>query len=218
MGQSRSRFGIFSVFIRTGTSSLGKTEFERLLDHSIIKIRAQTEVSRKEVKQAITVVLAEMELSESQYVFDGKDELAKLHTLRFRGAGGLAGNRAKKLLMLQNTASGWRKLHANDEKGAKWELYLDGDKNRKMVKAEVLAKKLAAAISPHLPGGKRTCVKRSAGVVSVDFVPLARIIIKNEHAFTIDWNAIHPVKSIPKEAIEKEIRSATEASEGTAWG
>ena len=81
-----------------GSTSSGTTEFSRQLDLSIVKIRTQTEISRKEIKKAIGTVILEMELSESQYSIEGKDELSRMHTLRFRGAGRLAENRANKFL------------------------------------------------------------------------------------------------------------------------
>ena len=201
-----------------GSTSSGTTEFNRQLDLSIVKIRTQTEISRKEIKKAIGTVILEMELSESQYSIEGKDELSRMHTLRFRGAGGLAENRAKKFLQLQKTGDGWRKLQALDEKGERTELYLDGDKNRKMVKTEILTKKLGAAISGHPPPGKKAYVQRSAGVVSVDFIPVARVIVKGENEITIDWNTLHPIKSIPREEIDKEIKAAPEAGGNTSWG
>ena len=97
-------------------------------------------------------------------------------------------------------------------------MYLDGDKNRRMVRTEILAKKLGAAIGCHLPSGKRAYVQRTAGVVSCDFIPIARLVVKNEHEVVIEWNNLHPIKNIPREAIDKEIKSAPEAGGNTAWG
>ena len=61
-------------------------------------------------------------------------------------------------------------------------------------------------------------MQRAAGLVYVDYIPVARIVIKNEHEFIFDWNTAHPIKNLPKAAIEEELRAAPEAGAKIYWG
>ncbi len=81
---------------------------------------------------------------------------------------------------------GWRKLHALDELGQQQELYVDGDKNKKMVRTEIRTKRLGALISKHT-GEEKVVPQRAEGKVWVGWQPLAWITVESSFAFSVVW-------------------------------
>ncbi len=81
-----------------------------------------------------------------KWVLEGK-ELGN-HVLIFKGADGLCEQRAKEFMQLQRTTTReWRKRYAVDENEQQVEVFVDGDKNRSMVRLEIITKKLAGLVA-----------------------------------------------------------------------
>ncbi len=77
---------------------------------------------------------------------------------------------------------------AADENEEEQDLFIDGDRNRKMVKTEILTKKLAQVLGRTFGGGRKMRDKRSAGKIFLDFVPLARIVVESGELYRTRLN------------------------------
>ncbi len=110
--------------------------------------------------------------------------VCKSHLLRFSGAEGLAEQRARKFMQLQKVGTSWRKLGALDEKQVSQPLFVDGDKNPKMVRTDILSKRLALLLEKHTQ--KKFYPKRKEGKVFIDYVPVARILVTSADAFSVE--------------------------------
>ncbi len=114
---------------------------------------------------------------------EGK-ELGKLHVLRFTGADGLAESRARKFMQLQKTAKGWRRLVAADDDDCEVEVFADGDKNKAMVRNEIVTRRLGAIIAARLPE-KKILAKRQEGKIFIEWILLVRVLVRSEEAFDV---------------------------------
>ncbi len=131
--------------------------------------------------------------------------------MRFCGAPRLAEQRARKFMQMQKTSTGWRKLSAAYEKEEEQEMYVDADKNKKMVRTEVLTKKLAMLLDRRPGGAKKTFPKRAAGKIFLDFVPLARIMVQNAEEYAVEWKIkLVAELRLHKEEIEAELKAAAD--------
>ena len=114
--------------------------------------------------------------------------------------------------------AGWRKLKGNDEHGQQQDIYVDGDKNRKMVSTEILTKKLGALIAKHT-NGLKVVPKRAEGKIWVGWTPVAWITVTGREEFSIQWNLKKAMElGLPKEQIEVALRGAGRLTEDVEWG
>jgi hypothetical protein len=202
----------------------GSEEFDRPLDTTIIKIRCKEELSRQEVLASIQCIIDEMGSmgtgeSGPAFTITGK-EVGKYHILQFKGAGGLAQGRARKFMQLQRLPgdAGWRKLKGNDEHGQQQDIYVDGDKNRRMVSTEILTKKLGALIAKHV-NGLKVIPKRAEGKIWVGWTPVAWITVTSREEFSVQWNLKKTMElGLPREQIEVALRGAGRLTEDVEWG
>lgn len=197
----------------------GSEEFDRPLDTTIIKIRSREVLSQKAVLDSIQCIIDEMALGADQFSLTGKG-VGKYHILQFKGSGGLAQSRARKFMALQRLPgdAGWRKLQGKDEHGQSQDIYVDGDKNRKMVSTEILTKKLGALIAKHV-GGQKVVPKRAEGKVWIGWTPVAWITVVSKEEFNVQWNTKKAEElALPKEQIEVALRGAGREAEEVEWG
>ena len=147
-------------------------------------------------------------------------EVGKYHILQFKGSSGLAQTRARKFMALQRLPgdAGWRKLKGRDEHGQLQDIYVDGDKNRKMVSTEILTKKLGGLIAKHASGLK-VVPKRAEGKIWIGWTPVAWITVVSREEFNIQWNIKKSEElALPKEQIEVALRGAGRETEEIEWG
>ncbi len=98
-------------------------------------------------------------------------------------------------------------------------LYFDGDENKRMVRTEILAKKLGSLVDARMRGGKKVVTKRAEGRIFLDFVSLATLTVTDAESFEVLWNLeLLATLGLPRAEIEKELRAAGSADAGVQWG
>jgi len=196
--------------------------YSRSIDTGIIKIRSEDKVSQRAVMEAIDEVLKETRADPNWTTFDTEDDLSKLHVLRFTGKDGLAELRAKKFLLLQKQGKGWRKLKAKTPAETTTELYIGGDKNPKMVRTEIVTKKLTKILEEPYPG--KIYGKRHEGKVFAGWIPLARVKVEAADQIDIEWSIKQAdtmgITIAQRSAIQRQVREALDpmGGEDTQWG
>ena len=111
--------------------------FERAIDITIVRARTGDKVSKAVLLAALQETADEMRLPAGQMVIDGA-EIDKRFTIRFNGNANLAAARAAKFLQLQKTGATWRDVGVADVDGKRQRVFLDGDKNPKQTRREIL--------------------------------------------------------------------------------
>ena len=161
-------------------------DFTRDPDPTIVKVRATEKVSPEAIGDALKVVFDEMGLDDSNFHVEGRD-LDKSFNIQFHGTGNLAIRRVAKFLSLQKSEGEWRTFTAKMPDGQPTRIYVDSDKSPRQIRKDILTRKLHKVLKGHYPAIPFFCRKRD-GVVSVDWVPFARVSVLSREAHTLEWN------------------------------
>jgi len=194
--------------------------YARSLDTSVVKIRCAEKISKMAAMEGIEEVLREMGAKPDWTTWESKDDIGKTHSLRFTGIDGCAEKRTTKFLQLQRLPKGWRKLCATTPDGEKKDLFISGDKNRKMVRTEIVTKKLATLLAERYPNAQ-IVGKRQEGRVFTGWLPLARVRVDTEEQTDIEWCVQTADKlKVDRAAILEAVREAVAPFGGAEpeWG
>ena len=146
--------------------------------------------------------------------------MGKAFMVQFAGPPPLAARRAAKLHSMQRSAGGrWTELHAALPDGAETRLFLDFDKSRKQVVAEISGKKAVALLKRAAPDSD-WFLKRADAIIYSRWVPIARIVVRGEHDVALEFNrAAAGQKGIDCEAVLRDFSAAVaDPSAGVQWG
>ena len=197
----------------------GAEDFERAVDTTILKVRTAEAVARRAVLALFAdIVQREMGLAAEAFSVEG-DELSKLFVVRFSGNGGLAEARARKFMQLQRVGGKWRAHNVLDEHGVARQVFVDGDKNRKQIRTEVITKKLAQILTSKTK--QQLFGRRAEGKVFHAWVPVAKVEVRGPGMeYSVLWNAAKVEElEIPKEEVTRELAEACAGAEaGIQWG
>ena len=199
-------------------SALDQEDFEKDPDLTIIRARAMDAITPSSLLDALGEIVDAMSLEKNQYEIKGK-ELDKVYVIKFKGATGLAARRARKFLSLQRDSDGWKNFFAKTPDGADTRVYLDGDKNRKQIRKEVLSRKLQRVLKEKYPNNEFFNRKRDA-TISSDWVPLARVVVPDPDTFRVEWNLKRATElSIDRAAVDEAFKiAAADRDETISWG
>jgi hypothetical protein len=137
-------------------------------------------------------------------VIDGA-EIDQRFTIRFSGNANLAAARAAKFLQLQKTGATWRDVGVADVDGKRQRVFLDGDKNPKQTRREILTKKLATVLHELHPQAELFANRRQ-GEVKLGWVALARFADLTPDSYRIEWNLPEAAKAnINKETVLQRL-------------
>ena len=194
--------------------------YARSLDTSVVKIRCSEKISQMAAMEAIGEVLREMGAKPDWTAWESTEDIGKTHVLRFTGIDGCAEKRTTKFLQLQRLPKGWRKLSAALPDGEKKDIFISGDKNRKMVRTEIVTKKLATILAERYPSSQ-IVGKKQEGRVYSGWLPLARVRVDTEEQTDIEWCAQTADKlKVDRGAILTAVREAVAPFGGAEpeWG
>ena len=178
--------------------------FERAIDTTIVRARTGDKISKAGLLAALQETADEMRLPAGQMVIDGA-EIDKRFTIRFNGNANLAAARAAKFLQLQKTGATWRDVGVADVDGKRQRVFLDGDKNPKQTRREILTKKLATVLHEHYPQAELFANRRQ-GEVKIGWVALARLADLTQDSYRIEWNLPEAAKAnINKELVLQKL-------------
>jgi len=193
--------------------------FNREIDNKILKLRTQTSVSVEAARLAIASTLADMELSADAVSLVG-GTFGKSYVLQFSGSDVVQRARAKKFVLLQKLSnSEYRKLEASDTSGNRIPVFVEPDKNPRMVKTETLARRLKKILGQHTRS--EFSVRRSDQTVFSGNTPVARIKDVTPESYRIEWSQEwkreHP--SVDFGRVAAELSEAfVDRVANTSWG
>ena len=114
--------------------------------------------------------------------------LGKVFDVNVSGDLSVAARRVGKMLRIVRTSACFRDLEVKLPDGSRSvKIFIDNDKNRKMVRTEILTKKLGGILRSACPGHD-VRVKKFDGIVEVDQYPLARVLVESASVYRVEWN------------------------------
>jgi hypothetical protein len=166
--------------------------WDRDPDLTILRANTSENVSHASALAAIETWLLEADIKQDMFELSGDPNgIARNFTIRFAGTPVLAARRARKALAARRTPEGAWKPNPNVRSplGRQLELYISPDKSPKQLKTEQGSRKLIRAFKATHPQ-KHTHVDKRTGVVSVDWVPCAKVVANSssDDPYTIQWN------------------------------
>ena len=194
-------------------------DFDRNVDHTVLKIRAVDPVSADAASAALSPVFEEMGLTDNDVELEGPQP-GRAFTLRFKGAAGLAANRATKFLGLQKVNGRWRDFMAKTPGGGgESKLYVDRDKNKRTTRAELIGRKLLSTLREKHPG-VNLFFKRSTLSISAGWSPLAKIIVESPSEFSLRWNIPKAEElAVAKDEVLQKVKGlVAEPEDRVQWG
>ena len=115
-------------------------------------------------------------------------KLGRSFTVQLLGEGGLAVRRVKKALeMLKDQEGKWREFPIKTPSGDAADLFVGRDRNKKQRATEISTK----ALAQHLQSVKPTIdfyAKKSEGIVTSAFEPVAQLLPRVDGHTDIEWN------------------------------
>ena len=187
-------------------------DFERAIDPSILRINTSCPIHMANLKVTIDEWLQHDFAGHYQLRGPEVEEGTKF-IIKFKGTPELAGTKVQKAnAMLRQDDGKWKRLKATTRNNIETNVYISTDKNRKMVKTEIVTKKLKDVFDKIHPD-QRFHTNRQKGLVYRPWKPpLAMVLVKSDQV-TLQWNNSQVDESIQKEAVAEAFR---EAQAGTA--
>jgi len=197
---------------------LDADDFERDCDLAIVKAKVVDAVSSTAARDAVRDVLETMGLKEDDVKIIGRD-LDKSFTLRFAGSAATAARRARKFMSLQREGGEWKQLVAKTPDGAETKMYVDVDKNRKQIMTEMMGRRLHKVLKEKYPA-RDFFNRKKLGTVTVDWTPLARVVITSPEVHKIEWNLkLADELGIDKTGVSERLEASLATQEnGITWG
>ena len=187
-------------------------DFERNIDPSILRINTSHPINLANLKTTVDAWLQKD--FAGQYLLRGPEvEEGTKFVVKFKGTPDLAGSKVQKAnAILRQDDGKWQRLKATTRNNIETNVFISTDKNRKMVKTEIVTKKLKDIFEKIHPDQKFHS-NRQKGLVYRPWKPaIAMVVIKPDNV-TLQWNNSQVDESIQKEAVAEAFR---EAQEGTA--
>jgi len=193
-------------------------EWDRPLQHNLLRLGTAVEVSKKEVMETVTNWLSELNFAADAWSVLGP-ELGTQFTLTFSGATGLACQRAKLANKKLRSPDGvWRRLHVTHE-GGEEDLFISRDRNGRMRAQHRMGRRMVKAIRELHPN-KHAVYREGANAVFVQSKPVAKPLAETyeNKLFKWDYAQLDKVGLVKEALLQKytEIgNSAASANNGT---
>ena len=163
-------------------------DFSREENKTILKLSAKESLTKAAVEEFVKNWLQQ---PRDEYWTLSGPELGRKFTIQFIGSGQIAARRADKANQSQRLGPGsWQrhKIGAAAD-GKLHDVFIGVDKNLNTVKTEMAIKRIKKAVVFVFPSlASLTYGVKSEGVLSIDFVPTAKVIVHPVEETTIQWN------------------------------
>jgi hypothetical protein len=166
-----------------------QSSFDRDLDGTILRVdtHQKTEMALASISAAVTAWMGEANLSPEKFEVLGP-RLGSNFVVKFSGERQLATKRAASAMGALRKQNGeWLDLRAVDADDKQIRLYVNTDKNGRMVRLEREGKKLQRAIQEGSPNAKVVFLRRDA-VISFNFKAIAKIEVSPDGPTKLLWN------------------------------
>ena len=200
------------------------TEFERALDHSIVKLSCKCMVAKSEVQKVAKTMCEEADMGNTPFEIEGP-VTGQAFTLRFQEAYQSALLHSRKLLDAQRTGKAeWKRyqidtLEAGSGGGVQQEsLFLNPDKNNKQIKMEIAVRKVIQHLKRLHTDKRFMCTSREEGIIGCEFRPIVKVVALSPSSVSLQWNqAMVDRYAISKAEVQQEFDSDLGAGAGVQW-
>jgi len=230
-GASHSPYTNFvSTPISTSHGPSTGTAFERDLDLTILKINTKSQCTKVEMAKVVTIILKDALTSVAEFDIEGL-ETGEKFVVRIRGSPDSAAAVVRKVLAAQRLGAGEFRRYkcvtpVKDGTGssAYTDVYLNGDKNSKMVKTEIACKKVIELLRTRHAAmetkGKPSVFQvgnKLEGKICCSWKPIARVRAVDNDNVELDWDKSKATEAgIDYAAVDADFRKSDEGGE-TKW-
>jgi hypothetical protein len=192
-------------------------EFDRDPDQCIVRLNAAEMVSKESMVVALETLVHEANLKMEHFEIHG-EPVSKRFVMRFTGTGGIAAQRARKLLSSLRTINGtWKRFQCKAPSGNDTNLYVGPDKNQKTIKTEVAGKQLVNVFK-ELYASKYPKLLKREGIVSAGYVSFARVTVAEDEDPKVDFDHVAcKANDIDTDLVRARFSSAS-VRVGPVWG
>ena len=211
--------------VRAATAAPPTTgEFDRAVDHSIVKLSCKCMVARSEVEKLAKQILEDADITNTEFDIEGSVS-AQSFSLRFKEPFQSALLHARKLLDAQRLGKAeWKRysiatLEAGENGQPRLEsLFVNPDKNNRQIKMEIATRKVIQSLKRAHQDKRFMCTNREEGIVGCEFRPICRIEVLSPSSVALRWNqAMVDRFSIAKSEVQAEFESDLGAGAGVQW-
>ena len=198
-------------------ADLDAEDFDREPDVSVLRLGAAELVAKTSLLAALTSWLEDASLKVEDVEIRGPT-IGKQFSIKFAGASGLAGRKARKAFGILRTPEGWREMCAAGPNGSEIRLYVSEDKSPKQLRKEILAKKLLRAVQDSVKD-KQAHLQRRDCSITLEWKSLVRVEVTTADAEpTLLWNAAAVAQlEVDKECIMEKFRQRSGAAASVQW-
>ena len=195
-------------------------DYDRAPDAGLVKMRSNAAFAIEEACALAKSIGESAALAEDAWVVRG-DQLGRVFDVRMCGDPGLAARRAGKFLSsLRGPDGSWRDTSVPLPGGGQTRVFVGPDKSRRQVQLEVAGKRALAACKEVLPT-RPWFLRRRDGVLSADWVPLAKVEVDEHSPPRLKWN-LAPERAVATEhrqSIEEAFaRLTADGAQAVSWG
>ena len=179
--------------------SPSSTDFDRLIDHGILKISATKPFARAEATRLAQKIVAESDIpGDVGFDVEGLSPGTSF-VIRFRENAEQAARHVNKVLQSQKTGPAqWKRYEAScpgdtaDAPCTQELLFINGDKNGRQVKREVASRKLVAILKAAHTDKKIVCLSKAEGIVGLaegkPWKAIAQVSVLSASNVEVFWN------------------------------
>ena len=187
---------------------LPTNEFDRVPSREIVRINAQSYVSRVAVQAAVEKLARDANIDTATISIKGK-AVDKWFVVQFKGAPDISSRHVRTILDSIKLEDGkWVRVMASEDGKKEVQIFLGPDKSKKQIRTEVLTKKLVRIFESQ--GVKDIDANRWKGQVMVSWQPIAlvQVLSKDEAELLFDAEYCKTLK-IDKDAIRSLFMAET---------
>jgi hypothetical protein len=191
-------------------------EFKRPLNTAILKLSCPVDVPKANLKTTMVKVLQDSGIANSNYLIHGPD-IGRWFELVWETDQRSAVLRCSQIWSNQRNGKEFKQWHLESTvAGQQTKVYINLDKNRAMVRMEVVTKKLHESMSASHPLLQLSMVRR-LGIIKWGAKCLARVVCHSEENTKLSWVGLNATGAGVDRAIwERFIQELPEAN-NVAW-
>jgi len=194
--------------------------FDRDPDPTKLKVNGQDSFAKEKLAAVVASLLEEDGKSPAIASIVGSN-VGRKFFVQFSGAGQIASeNAARFLKFLKNGDGTWKEISVqvpgSDSRSQR--LYFGPDISPRQERIEQLTKKLAGIIKSKVKDPKTVFARKREGVVTLDFEPLASILVPSPNECSLRWNTdLLQSTGFDKEDLAQQFKAKSRSAADIRW-
>jgi hypothetical protein len=194
--------------------------FDRDPDPTKIKVNGPESFAKEELAAVVSSLLEQDGKSPDTASIVGSN-VSRKFSVQFAGAGQIASGCAQRFLQFLKNGDGTYKqidVKVPGPGNKSQQIYFGPDSSLRQERIEMLTRKLAKIIKTKVDDPKTVFARKRDGVVTLDFVPLASILVPSPNEHSLRWNTeLLQTSGLNKEDIIQQFKAGNKSADGVKW-